>query len=52
MKIFISFIIAVFNFCHKFETLQCSDFVTYTYYRFENTFCYQAHRDWSIEDIS
>ena len=50
MKIFISFIIALFKFGHEFETLQCSDCATYTYYRFENTRCYQADRDWSVGD--
>jgi hypothetical protein len=37
VKTFISFIIAIFNFSHEFETLQWSDCATYTYYRFENT---------------
>jgi hypothetical protein len=50
MKIFISFIIALFNFGHEFETLRCSNFTTYTYYRFEHTRCYQADRDWSVGD--
>ncbi|MFT4807202.1 MAG: hypothetical protein ACI9LX_000519 [Paraglaciecola sp.] len=36
MKTFISFIIALFNVGHEFETLQCRDCATYTYHRFEN----------------
>jgi hypothetical protein len=42
VKTFISFIIALFIFGHKFETLQCRDCATYTYHCFENAVSCQA----------
>jgi hypothetical protein len=52
VKIFISFVIALFNFGYEFETIQCSDYAKYIHYRFENARCYQADKDWSVGDIS